>query len=279
MANPVLMILTPRWLAITLVLFSGLAASHAAEPAPQVVAHRGLLMHAPENTLANFRACLELRIGFEFDVARSRDGHLVCIHDNTVDRTTNGRGNVADMTLAELRRLDAGTWFAPEFAGERIPTVQEVLSLLREYRQHPVLIAVDLKAADVEQEVTRLAVEAGVLDRLLFIGRTISEPVVRERIRQVSPQAHVATVTNNPAEFQAALAAPHSDWVYFRYLPSPQEIQAVQQAGKRSFIAGKTVAGHLPENWQQATSAGINAILTDFPLELRAQLRLNTPGQ
>ena len=63
----------------------------AAEP-PLIVAHRGLLLHAPENTLANSRACLELRLGFEFDVEKTKDGHLVCIHDGTVDRTTNGTG-------------------------------------------------------------------------------------------------------------------------------------------------------------------------------------------
>jgi len=57
---------------------------------PLIVAHRGLLHHAPENTLAYFRACLELRIGFEFDVERTKDGQLVCVHDDTVDRTTNG---------------------------------------------------------------------------------------------------------------------------------------------------------------------------------------------
>jgi glycerophosphoryl diester phosphodiesterase len=66
---------------------------------------------------ANFRACLELRLGFEFDVQRSKDGQLVCIHDNTVDRTTNGTGNVAELTLEQIRRLDAGNWFDLKFAG------------------------------------------------------------------------------------------------------------------------------------------------------------------
>src|SRR5690242_15524939 len=85
------------------------ATSFAAEPErAMIVAHRGLLRHAPENTLANFRACLELRLGFEFDVQRTEDGHLVCIHDETVDRTTDGTGTVAGMTLEQLRRLDAG---------------------------------------------------------------------------------------------------------------------------------------------------------------------------
>src|SRR5262245_34033457 len=80
---------------------------------PLVVAHRGLLLHAPENTLANFRACMSLRIGFEFDVRRTKDLHLVCLHDDTLDRTTTGRGKLADHTLAEVRKLDAGAWFGP----------------------------------------------------------------------------------------------------------------------------------------------------------------------
>ena len=70
-----------------LILLIALLASvnlRAAEP-PLIVAHRGLLRHAPENTLANFRACFELRLGFEFDVERTKDGHLVCIHDSTAD--------------------------------------------------------------------------------------------------------------------------------------------------------------------------------------------------
>src|SRR5690606_17021628 len=68
-----------------------------------IVAHRGLLRHAPENTLANFRACLELRLGFEFDVRRTEDGHLVCIHDETVDRTTDGTGTVSEMSWEQIR--------------------------------------------------------------------------------------------------------------------------------------------------------------------------------
>ena len=102
--------------------------AHAADPL--IVAHRGLLLHAPENTLANFRACLELRIGFEFDVQRTKDGHLVCIHDDTVDRTTNGKGQVSELTLEEIRKLDAGSWFDPKFAGEKVPTVEEILKLV-----------------------------------------------------------------------------------------------------------------------------------------------------
>jgi glycerophosphoryl diester phosphodiesterase len=256
-------------------LVSALSLSHAggAEPArPLIVAHRGLLRHAPENTLANFRACLELRYGFEFDVQRTKDGQLICIHDDTVDRTTDGQGKVADLTREAMGRLDAGRWFHPDFTGEKVPTVEEVLSLVAEYPEHAVLIAADLKADGVEQEVVRLAEKHAVLPRLLFIGSTITEPGVRQRLRQASTKAHAAAVANHAGEFAGALAAPDADWVYFRFLPSPEQIDAVRRAGKRSFIAGPTVGGHLPDHWQRAADAGIDGILTDYPLELRALL-------
>ncbi len=250
------------------------AVTFANEPAcPLIVAHRGLSQHAPENTLANFRACLELRLGFEFDVQRTKDGQTVCIHDDTVNRTTDGTGKVSELTLDEIRRLDAGRWFDSKFADEKVPTIEEVVKLIGEHRQQDVLIAVDLKAEGVEQDVVRLAEQHKVLNRLLFIGRTISEPEVRERIKTASAKAQTATVVNNADEFSKTLAAPNTDWVYFRYLPSQEQIDAVRSAGKRSFIAGMTVSGNVPDNWQQTVDVGIDGVLTDYPLELRTILR------
>lgn len=270
------MIMTTRcrfWLSIPCLLFAFAAAASADPTQPLIVAHRGLLRHAPENTLANFRACLELRIGFEFDVERCKGGELVCIHDGTVDRTTNGTGQVAELTLGEIKELDAGSWFNAKFGGEKVPTVEEVLQLIAEYRQHDVLIAVDLKAENVEEEVVRLAEQLEVLHRLLFIGRTISEPEVRERIKRASAKAETATVANDPTEFNSAITAPNTDWVYFRFIPTKRQIEAVHVSQKRAFIAGPTVSGNMPENWRRATSAGIDAILTDYPLYLPTALQ------
>lgn len=250
------------------------ADARSAEPhRPLIVAHRGLLKHAPEDTLANFRACLELRLGFEFDVQRTKDGKLVCIHDSTVDRTTNGTGQVAEMTLEEIRQLDAGSWFDPRFAGEKVPTVEEVLALVAEYRNRNVLIAVDLKTAGVEEDVVRLAEKHKVLPKMLFIGRTISEPEVRQNLKAASPKTQTAAVANNPDEFPSALADANADWVYVRYLPTQAMMEAVHDAKKKSFIAGPTVSGNLPDNWKHCRSVGLDAILTDYPLELGAELR------
>jgi glycerophosphoryl diester phosphodiesterase len=99
-------------------------------PAPWVIAHRGASACAPENTMAAFRRAVELGAQFiETDLHLSRDGHIVAIHDDTLGRTCNGSGLVIEHTLEELRQLDAGSWFSPEFAGQTIPTLEEILEL------------------------------------------------------------------------------------------------------------------------------------------------------
>jgi glycerophosphoryl diester phosphodiesterase len=243
--------------------------------APRVVAHRGLLRHAPENTLAAFRACLELRLGFELDVRRSRDGQLVCIHDATIDRTTDGRGNVADLTVQELKARDAGSWFDPAFRGERIPTIDEIFRLLAGHAASDVLVAVDMKDADlrIEADVVALAKKHCVLDRLVFIGRTIEVREVRQRLKAADKAARVARLAGRGEEFTLAVQEGDIDWVYVRSMPTPAEVQQAHRAGKKVFLAGPLVAPLKPPNWQTATTAGVDGILTDYPLALREALR------
>lgn len=101
-------------------------------PRPAVIAHRGFSAIAPENTIAAVEASIDAGAGMvEVDVLLSADGAVVCIHDDTVDRTTDGSGRVAELTLAELKRLDAGGRFDRRFRDERIPTLDEVLAVAR----------------------------------------------------------------------------------------------------------------------------------------------------
>jgi len=97
-----------------------------------VIAHRGFSGEAPENTLAAFKKAIDLGSDMmELDVHFSKDGQVVVIHDDHLERTTNGRGKVADLTLQELKKLDAGSWLGSAFSGEQIPTLQEVLELAK----------------------------------------------------------------------------------------------------------------------------------------------------
>ena len=96
---------------------------------PVIFAHRGASALAPENTMASFqRALADGAQAIELDVKLTADGEVIVLHDQTVNRTTNGQGDVAKLTLAELKQFDAGCRFSPEFAGEPIPTLHEVFS-------------------------------------------------------------------------------------------------------------------------------------------------------
>ena len=99
----------------------------------KIFAHRGSKGTHPENTLASFKEAVRVGSdGIELDVHLTKDGHLVVIHDETVDRTTNRTGEIRNLTLAEIKAMDAGSWFNETFAGEKIPTLEEVLLLLTE---------------------------------------------------------------------------------------------------------------------------------------------------
>src|SRR5207247_1736958 len=95
---------------------------------PLIVGHRGAMGYAPENTFASYERAVALGVdAVECDVHLSADGVPVVIHDHTLDRTTDGRGPVRDHTLEQLKRLDAGAWRGAEFAGQRLPTLDELL--------------------------------------------------------------------------------------------------------------------------------------------------------
>lgn len=102
-------------------------------PLPRLIGHRGAAGHAPENTLAGLRHAAMLGAAWvEFDTMLSADGAAILFHDDRLDRTTNVTGTVAEMKLAALQALDAGSWFGPEFRGEKVPTLRQAIRLLAE---------------------------------------------------------------------------------------------------------------------------------------------------
>ena len=110
----------------------------------KIFAHRGYSAKYPENTLAAFQAAIDLQVdGIELDVHVSKDNQLVVIHDERVDRTTDGTGFVKDYTVEELKALDAGSWFSPLFAAQKIPTLAEVFELVK---GTAIIVNVELKS-------------------------------------------------------------------------------------------------------------------------------------
>lgn len=157
---------------------------------PLNFAHRGASHEAPENTLAAFLLAAELGAdGIEFDVRLSRDGEVVVIHDASLERTTNGQGLVRDRTLAELKQLDAGSWFDPAFAGESIPTLQEVIERVG----HRLLLNIEVKTEgrsgdDLVAEVVRLVEDHQLLDRVILSS---FHPLALRRAKQLNPRVQV----------------------------------------------------------------------------------------
>jgi len=100
-------------------------------PHPILLAHRGDLTHAPENTLPAFSQAIQKGAdGVELDAKLTADGHVIVIHDETVDRTTNGKGKVASFSLDAIRKLDAGSWFDAKFAGTQVPLLEEAFEMV-----------------------------------------------------------------------------------------------------------------------------------------------------
>lgn len=166
-----------------------------------VTAHRGFSGRAPENTPAAFRAAIEAGCDMiELDVHLSRDGMVVVIHDDTLERTTNGRGQVADQIYAELRRWDAGSWFDPRFSGEYIPTLAEILSMAR----NRILVNIELKKGrqafpytlqELADRTLREVESAGLSDQVLFSSFD-SDAI--DRISEQNPRLPVALITASP---------------------------------------------------------------------------------
>ncbi len=154
------------------------------------IAHRGASRAAPANTLAAFEKAVELGAdGIEFDVHLSADGVPVVIHDFTVDATTDGSGRVAEMKLAQLEELDAGSYFDPAFAGERIPTLEQVLEAVGER----LLLNIELKSTSLRDNGLERAVIAqverhGLDDRVILSS---FNPLSLRRAKRDAP--HIPT--------------------------------------------------------------------------------------
>ena len=150
-----------------------------------VVGHRGAAAVQPENTLAGFEYAIELGCEYvETDVQLSRDGHLVIVHDDTVDRTTNGSGRVAEMTLAELRTLDAG-------AGRQIPQLQEVLDTVRARA----ILLCELKGPFTPDPVARTVMANGMADRVIFTSFHLGRLA---RVKQIDARLQVGATFGEP---------------------------------------------------------------------------------
>ncbi len=225
------------------------------------IAHRGASGYAPENTFAAFRRAIALGAGFiETDLQLSRDARLVAIHDATVNRTTNGQGAVHDMTLAELRRLDAGSWFGSEFAGERIPTIEEILEFAN---KHDVVFYLEMKPSGSwggEHALISALRDSREIARTVVIS---FDPAILAAVRKIEPtlmtgllfEGHIPNPLDKAIEIGARQLAVRGDLVTPRLLKEAR--------GHDLQVVCWTV--NHPGHMRLLVQAGVDGIISDYP--------------
>ena len=232
---------------------------------PWIIAHRGASGHAPENTMLAFHTAVELGATFiETDIHMTRDGEFVAIHDSTVERTTNGRGAIKDLSLAELRQLDAGKWYERDFMGQKIPTLDEILEFGRAadvvfyleikyeaaWGMHHALASAIRKSGDVARTIV-LSFDPGTLESLRDLDATIMTGLLIEERRPDSVKLALRAGSRQ--------LCPQGDLI----------TKELVDEANRADLQVATWTINKPDQMRSVIAAGVNGVMTDYPDRLR----------
>ena len=243
---------------------------------PRLIGHRGAKESAPENTLASLReAARQGAAWVEVDVMLTRDRVPVLIHDDTLERTTSGAGPVPELTLAELKALDAGSWFDPRFAGETVPTLEEALGLLSklglglnlEIKPYP---GQDVPTAEAALDLLKRLWPAG----LPLLVSSFEVPCL-EVARDLAPDIPRGYLLWDPLADWAAIA----DRIGAATLNVHQDRQTAESVAAYR-ATGRPVLAYTVNDAARARTLfgwGVAGIFTDAPGRLAAQLAEGTP--
>ncbi len=240
---------------------------------PLVIAHRGSSAHAPENTLAAFQLAAEQGAdAIELDVDLTRDRQAIIMHDATLNRTTDGTGAVHELTLAEIRRVDAGAWKSAAFKGERVPLLDEVFATVGQR----VLINVEVKSMSLRSNGVEAQVAALVQQHNLFERVLISSfnPFALRRIKLSEPRLACALIyaPDLPVYLRQAWLAPLIPHLDARH---PQHSQVNQSLVEQWHARGQRVNVWTVNDvatLRAMTRAGVDGIIGDDPVFLRKTL-------
>ena len=239
-----------------------------------IIAHRGASGYAPENTLAAFRKAVAMGATFiETDLQLSRDTRFVAIHDETLSRTTSGQGAVHDFSLAELRRLDAGSWFGSEFAGERIPTLEEILEFAK---KHDVVFYLELKPAGSwggEHALIGALRESGEIARTVVIS---FDSAILATLRKTEPTLMTGLLFGGQIEnpLERALEIGARQIAVRGDLVSPRMIAEARRLDLQ--IVCWTV--NHPAHIRLLMAAGVDGLMSDYPDRLAAAIAKREGG-
>lgn len=233
------------------------------------IAHRGASAYAPENTVAAFDKAVEQGAdAIELDLHLSRDGDLVVIHDDTLDRTTDANGPVHELNLKDLKRLDAGRWFGKEFAGERIPTLTEVLQRFA----GKVTLALEIKAGSsvfpgIEEKVVSALRQHGGIDQTAVAS---FDHYALRRLKEIEPTIRTAALLVGRPVSLSALAGPaKADGLALEAsFVTKTEVEACRAAGLQLVVW----VVNEPAQMRHFINLGVDGIITDRPDLLRLAL-------
>ena len=238
---------------------------------PKVIAHRGASGYAPELTLAAYQLALQLGCdGIEMDIHPLRDGTLVALHDPDVARTTNRKGKISDFTLEELKNLDAGSWFnkaypdraRQEYAGLRIPTIQEIFDLVKESTVEFFIEIKDpeLYSPDLERSLLSLVLDNQIEKRTRFLS--FSAPSIL-KIKAINPSLRTAFLVSGAEEdpVESTLRLSADEVGILHTLITPALIDSAHNAGLS--VSAWTV--NHPSDMERMIDLGTDCIITNYP--------------
>ncbi len=250
---------------------------------PLILGPRGASAVAPENTLTAFRCARELGAdGIELDVTLTRDGVPVVIHDDTVDRTTDGHGDIRTMTIREVKELDAGAWKGEQFRGETIPTLAEVFDALADWLQPGSssraprgIVNVEIKSTTIgtdgiEREVVNLLAQKNLEKQILISS---FNPLALWRVKSLHPGLKLGLLYEQKGPFYLSRA-------WLRVLVAPQAMHpehtminpAYMEWTRRKRLEVNTWTVDEPAEAQRLAGLGVATLITNQPDVVKAAL-------
>lgn len=237
---------------------------------PLIIAHRGASGEAPENTLAAFQLAMDQGCdAIELDIHLSADGNIIVCHDSTINRTTSGTGHISDMTLEELKGVDAGSWYSEKYAGEQIPLLEEVFDMI----PNEMMIHVEIKDPRQHLIVPKLSELLKKNNRLNTVVALSFHHKSLLRLKQIEQEVKISPLYR--ADFvdhrivAESLGVPvYSIHPNFRFIHREDILEALNE-NLQVYLC--TINDE--KNMKLAMESGASGILTDFPKRLQQVLK------
>lgn len=236
--------------------YIGLLSVNAQEKKIFVQAHRGASAYAPENTMASFKMALEMKADYlELDVHLTKDGHLLIMHDETVDRTTDGKGAIKNMTLAEITKLDAGIKYNKKFKGEKVPTLEELLKTFA----GKIKFNIEIKADGCEEGVVKL-IKQYKIEKDVMVSSFHHEYL--QKVKELEPSIITAGLVTMGPKIKQLKNTIKADYlnIHESFLT-----KAIYDKAREAGLGVVVWTVNEKENMKKFVQMGVDGIITNYP--------------